>query len=134
MKKLILIVLFNSLFFIQVKAQNPIFFGGSTNINGGSNIFSGYQINNKSALIISYYQKNVFSLDLLYKGFVISNGFTLYNNKNKNFLTILYTPKIFSINEKWKIFGKIGINLNKPFNKFNINEISSIFGIGLRWN
>lgn len=85
MKKLILIALFNSLFFIQVKAQNPIFFGGSTNINGGSNIFSGYQINNKSALIINYYQKNVFSLDLLYKGFVISNGFTLDNNKNKKF-------------------------------------------------
>lgn len=134
MKKLIFTELLVIFLIIQVKAQSPIFLGGSGNLNGGNNVFIGYQITNKIAIIVDYYKKDVFSVDLLYSGFVISKGFGLDNMPEKEFLTLLYTPKIFDFDEKWKIFGKIGIDFGGPINDIHKNKTGAVFGIGLRWN
>ena len=126
----ILILLYSN----QLLAQKNIFLGGSTNFNTGNNIFIGYQTTNKTAIIMNYYQNNIFSIDFLYQGLVLSNGFSLDNKQQKRFTSLLYTPKIYQINKKWKIFGKIGINLSGPINKSKLKQINSIFGFGLRWN
>ena len=126
----ILILLYSN----QLLAQKNIFLGGSANINSGSNIFIGYQTTGKTAIVVDYYENDIFSVDVLYKDFILSNGFCLDNNQQKRFTTLLYTPKIYQINKKWKIFGKIGINLSGPINKSKLKQISSIFGFGLRWN
>ncbi len=128
-------ILILALFLNQLSAQNSTFLGGSVNLNNNSsNIFIGYQITSKTAIITNYYQKNIFSIDFLYNGFVLSNGFSIDNDQEKRFTTLLYTPKIYQVNKKWKIFGKVGINLSGIINKANFKKVNSIFGIGLRWN
>ena len=134
MKKLTLTALIVTFNVITVLAQKPFFVGGSGNLNGGSNVFAGYQFSQKTALIANYYQKDVFSIDILYKSLVLSNGFGLDGKKAKRFTTLLYTPKIFDFDKKWKVFGKIGIDFVGPIKKITKDKIQSIFGVGLRWN
>lgn len=118
-------------------AQKSVFYGGSGHIMAqntvASNIFVGYQISNNFAIIANHYAKDVVSVDVLYKGFVISKGFSLRMKKDCEFLTILQTPKVYE-SGKWKIFAKIGINAGGPINKAHYSRISTLFGFGLRWN
>lgn len=134
MRKIILVGSLLIFLVTQTSAQPPMFLGGSTNLNGGNNVFVGYQITNKMALIADYYKKDVVSIDILYAGFVISKGFSLDHTPDKEFITLLYTPKILNFGNKWKVFGKIGVDFSGPINNINKDKAAAIFGIGLRWN
>ena len=134
MKKYFAGIVLVFLCFCWLNAQNSIFLGGSNNLGGGTNVFAGYQLTNKAGIILNYYKRDIVSVDFLYNGFVVSNGFGLDQTPEKRFTTLLYAPGIVKLGERWKIFGKIGIDFSGPLNKINKDKINSIFGIGLRWN
>ena len=114
------------------------FFGCSGHILAqnivASNLFGGYQLSPKLAVVGNYYVNDVFSVDITYSGWVISKGFSADFKPEKEFLTLLYTPKIINFGDKWKIFAKIGVNFGGPINDLQAKNILTLFGLGLRWN
>jgi len=119
-------------------AKSNFFSGGSGHImanqNIASNVFVGYQATTKTAVVANYYAGNTVSIDLVYNGWVISKGFSTDLKQEKEFLTILQTPKIVDFGKKWKLFVKIGVNAGGPINKIHKPQISTLFGVGVRYN
>jgi len=109
MKKASFLILLWAIF-ATLNAQNlPVFYGGSYNFTDGQSLFAGMGLNRigDAAVIGSWNGRGVFSINLLFKGGVISYGL---NSKFKNeFIALLWGQKITDFSKKGKVFLKTGI-------------------------